>query len=200
MKTKELIIGQAVKLFNKRGVNAVTTNHIAEEMKISPGNLYYHFRNKQEILLEIYLSMIRFMDFAWIIPSSGNTEKHLISYMKKTMRLQYKYRFFYREIGSLLASDSSLRKLYVENREKRLRQMQDLFRFLEMNGLVKLPVNEEEQILLIEMIWNYSEWWLAFNIYEPSKSLNGLIQKNMKTILFLLKPYISANIDWPIEE
>ncbi len=41
--TKQAILTTAIDLFNDKGTAAVSTNHIAEAMGISPGNLYYHF-------------------------------------------------------------------------------------------------------------------------------------------------------------
>ena len=51
---KERIIETALELFNVRGVQRVSTNHIAEHLSISPGNLYYHFANKEEIVRAIF--------------------------------------------------------------------------------------------------------------------------------------------------
>ena len=49
MSTKDKIIHTSIELFNRHGERAITTNHIASHMGISPGNLYYHFKNKEDI-------------------------------------------------------------------------------------------------------------------------------------------------------
>ncbi|HGY0963944.1 TPA: TetR/AcrR family transcriptional regulator, partial [Vibrio cholerae] len=54
MKTKDRIVHAALELFNQQGERNITTNHIAAHIEISPGNLYYHFRNKQEIVRDIF--------------------------------------------------------------------------------------------------------------------------------------------------
>ena len=54
IKTRERIVQNSLELFNQQGERSVSTNHIAAHMEISPGNLYYHFANKQEIIAELF--------------------------------------------------------------------------------------------------------------------------------------------------
>jgi len=54
---RERIVLESLRLFNENGFDSVSTNQISKELGISPGNLYYHFRNKEEIASELYSRM-----------------------------------------------------------------------------------------------------------------------------------------------
>jgi AcrR family transcriptional regulator len=54
MKTRDRILECALLLFNQQGEPNVSTLEIANELGISPGNLYYHFHGKEPLILGLF--------------------------------------------------------------------------------------------------------------------------------------------------
>lgn len=93
--TKDKILLAAVDLFNDKGFVNVTLRDIAADSGISPGNLAYHFRNKDVVLLEIYERMDQELaervSNIRRIPSFENIDYEITPFLE----FQHKYRFFY---------------------------------------------------------------------------------------------------------
>jgi AcrR family transcriptional regulator len=109
-RTRERILKVSLALFNTRGEANVTTGHIADELNISPGNLYYHFRNKDEIIHHLFADFERAMDIA---PGEFSEAAQVIEDMWLYLHLMFEriweYRFLYRNLDDLLARDTKLR-------------------------------------------------------------------------------------------
>jgi len=117
--TKERIAQTAIRLFNERGTAAVSTNHIAEAAGISPGNLYYHFRNKEEIIRAIFERMIASWEQVSALPQDHALPlTDLRRILEETFSVLWEYRFFYREFVALMRRDPELGRRYRDVRER----------------------------------------------------------------------------------
>jgi AcrR family transcriptional regulator len=113
MSRKLEILETARKLFNESNTQAVTTNHIAKAMGISPGNLHYHYCNREEIIRLLYTKMREEMTLS--IEALPKTLKELSKHQKMLIGIQWEYRFFFREILFLFSRDALLEKQYIED-------------------------------------------------------------------------------------
>lgn len=113
MKTRDRILQTSLQLFNEQGERLVTTNHIAQHMGMSPGNLYYHFRNKQQIIAELFSHYQMRVDDYLRVPEGRVLEvADKAVYLESIFRGLWEYRFLHRDLEHLLNSDVELAERY----------------------------------------------------------------------------------------
>lgn len=106
--TYERIVDAGLKLFNEEGERNISTNHIAQYLSISPGNLYYHFRNKDEIIIQLFkryttalLSYIRETTLPDDFFKMGQ-------YLEGVYDILWEYRFLFSDVNTLLVRSKQL--------------------------------------------------------------------------------------------
>src|SRR3954464_14671981 len=111
---RERILLASIELFNDAGTVAVTTNHIAQNLQISPGNLYFHFRNKEEIVRELFDRMCAATYAIWKPKEEGSNKTGFptapIELIEKSFEVFWDFRFFHREMYHLRRKDPNLAK------------------------------------------------------------------------------------------
>ncbi|MHB8493131.1 MAG: TetR/AcrR family transcriptional regulator [Casimicrobiaceae bacterium] len=108
-RTRERILETSLALFNRHGEPHVTTADIADEMNISPGNLYYHFRNKDEIAGELYDALDASIAPLLAIPSSrtpGVEDLWLLLHL--LFERMWQYRFVYRDVDDITSRNTQI--------------------------------------------------------------------------------------------
>ncbi|HEY1013662.1 MAG TPA: TetR family transcriptional regulator, partial [Herpetosiphonaceae bacterium] len=120
MKTKTKIAEAALALFNEQGTAAVSTNHIAEAAGISPGNLYYHFRSKDEIIRALFDQLSASWDAAFALDGGMPGLADLERMVRANFEVMWRFRFFYRELIVLLRRDQGLRENFAAIRRRGL--------------------------------------------------------------------------------
>ena len=107
--TRERILDLSLRLFNEFGEPGVTTNRIAEELKISPGNLYYHFRNKDDIVNSLFEEFDAEINVMLTVPSTRRANiEDVWLYLHRMFELAWRYRFFHRDLSDLLSRNRTL--------------------------------------------------------------------------------------------
>jgi AcrR family transcriptional regulator len=109
-RTRARVLAESLRLFNQLGEAHVTTGAIAAELGISPGNLYYHFRNKDQIVEELFA---RFEERIDVQPAGGRAGAEAIEdlwlYLHLMLEAIWEYRFLYRNLEDLLGRNRRLR-------------------------------------------------------------------------------------------
>jgi len=145
----------ARKLFNEGNTQAVTTNHIAKAMGISPGNLHYHYKNREEIVRLLYKEMREKMTLS--IDKLPKTLAELNEHQKVLIGIQWEYRFFFREILFLFSRDEELKTIYIQdNVAHRSRISIVIENFIANDELVSMDEKTKEYIVdSILMTWQF---------------------------------------------
>ncbi|HCH6179140.1 TPA: TetR/AcrR family transcriptional regulator [Vibrio parahaemolyticus] len=189
MKTRDKIVYAALELFNQHGERNITTNHIADHIEISPGNLYYHFRNKQEIVREIFaLYSAELLERFTPIQGSQESLTMLKSYLDSIFTLMWKYRFFYANLPEILSRDEQLHEQYIDVQEKLQANLIAIMQ--EFVSLKLLDVNEQQLKSLVCTLHLIACSWLAYQSAMVSKTsiTEQMVKQGMLQMLNVVKP------------
>jgi AcrR family transcriptional regulator len=191
MKTRNKIIQASIALFNEQGERNVTTNHIAAHLSISPGNLYYHFRNKEDIILSIYeeyASNLLLETFPQV-SSKVKPLDTIILYMDAVFQMTMKFRFFYSNLPVLLDKNPSLREKYVEVQHAIADRVSQLLISLRTENIINFE--DEELADMVSILRLINTFWLSF--YQTQNIVNeindSVFYQGVLKILVILRPY-----------
>lgn len=188
--TKEKIIETSIKLFNEKGCLNTSTRHIADELGISVGNLYYHFKNKEEILIEIFINYVNII-FKEI--NAINYEKDEIfllrDFLLNNLETDIKYRFLRFELNLLLISFPKFKNIMEEQLQNEIEMLKKLLNHQIFYGYIR-TMDENEMNFLVSNSWiiainNLSYWNLLSNdLIENAK-------KGSLNLYYFIKPYLT---------
>ena len=159
MSRKLEILESARKLFNESNTQAVTTNHIAKAMGISPGNLHYHYKNREEIIRLLYTQMREKMTLS--IDELPKTLSELSEHQKILIGIQWEYRFFFREILFLFSRDTTLEKQYIADNVAHHGRIKHTIKSFVSNGELEI----EDDNLLEYMVDSILMSWQFYTSY-----------------------------------
>ena len=191
MKTRDKIIQASIELFNDQGERNVTTNHIAAHLSISPGNLYYHFRNKEDIILSIYEEYARnlLLDTVPFVSPEVKPLDTIILYMDAVFQALMKFRLFYSNLPLLLAKNPLLHEKYVEVQSSIAKRVSEMLLSLRSANMMKFADDDLADIVSILRLVN--TFWLSFyQTQNNNVEINDAVfYQGVLKILVIIRPY-----------
>lgn len=190
-RTRERIVETSLTMFNRDGEPNVTTADIAVEMGISPGNLYYHFRNKDEIVGELFAALERRLDALVDPRASGVVDvEDLWLFLHLLFEAMWDYRFFYRDLDEILSRSRTLTTRFASIMRRGTATVSALCRSMVDNGTMR--ASEREIAAVAENVALVSTFWISYQriaARQPDAAAISL-DRAAYQVLSLIAPFL----------
>ncbi len=194
LSTRQRIVQAALELFNQQGERHVSTNHIAAQLKISPGNLYYHFANKQAIVLELFSQYEQLIDQFLQRPSDRQLTIADKAFLFEALLMAlWRYRFLQRDMQHLLAADAELAGRYQGLAQRCLTSAQEIYQGFADAGILCIDVASIEALVLNS--WLILTAWVPFVCSMQTQATDltpALLRRAIYQVLMLEREYVTA--------
>lgn len=197
-RTRERILELSLRLFNDLGEPNVTTSAIADEMNISPGNLYYHFGNKDEIIDALFEQFEKEIDE--LLDAPLKREVHFEDawlFLHLLFEAIWRNRFVYRDLNDLLAKNRKLELHFRTILDRKNKAALALCSALVKSG--EMVVHEREVQALATNMVVVTTYWLSYEFSRNARRFNepqyqsDAMARGAHQVLSLVAPYLSAS-------
>ncbi|RYX96073.1 MAG: TetR/AcrR family transcriptional regulator [Comamonadaceae bacterium] len=193
-RTAERILEVTLDLFNRFGEPNVSTTLISAELGISPGNLYYHFPAKDELINALFdryegdlnglldaSEGVRDVEDAWF-------------FMHSLFELIWQHRFLYRDLNDLLSKNRRLETHFQTVLKRKTRAVQSMLEQMCHAGTLAIESSELEATATSMVV--VLTYWLSFEyVRDPRHALEAdhaqaALLRGARHVLNLLIPYL----------
>ena len=190
-KTRDRILAMALALFNEDGERHVTTNRIADELDISPGNLHYHFRTKSDLIEALFAGYEKRMLELLATPEERHPDiDDIWLFLHLVFETIGEYRFIYRDLTDLCARHRGLHQRFRGILRLSMETARGLLDGLSRSGELRASANELDG--LVRNIVLVSTCWLAFDQVLERDS-DARPDRAAWQVMSLVSPYLSGD-------
>jgi AcrR family transcriptional regulator len=194
-RTRERILDLSLRLFNEFGEPNITTTVISEEMSISPGNLYYHFRNKDDIVNSIFSQFENEIERMLAVPADRNPNiEDVWLYLHLMFELVWRYRFFYRDLNDLLSRNRKLELHFKQILAHKIKIAKQLCEGLKSGGALEASEIEIEALATNMVV--VATYWLSYEYvrnprkYTEQQAIADALARGCYQVLSQIGPYL----------
>jgi AcrR family transcriptional regulator len=193
-RTAERILEVTLELFNRFGEPNVSTTLISAELNISPGNLYYHYPAKDELINSLFDRYEKALGELLAAAEGVRNIEDAWLFFHMLFELIWQYRFLYRDLNDLLSKNRRLEthfQFVLKNKGKAVRQLLD---GLSAGGAIHIDSRESASVATAMVV--VLTYWLSFEyVRDPRKALEpesagAALSRGAYHTLSLLMPYL----------
>ena len=194
--TAERIVASALGLFNRFGEPNVAATMVAADLGISPGNLYYHYPGKEDIVNHLFGQYLN--DLQALLPASQDVKdlEDAWFFMHSLFELVWRYRFLYRDLNDLLSKYRQLEQQVKQVLANKHASFLTLLKCMTDQGLLTQNATERDSSATQMLVM--LTWWLSYEyVRDPRHALEdanaqGGVSRGAQQVLGLLLPYLQA--------
>ncbi len=193
-RTAERILEVTLDLFNRFGEPNVSTTLISAELGISPGNLYYHYPAKDELVNTLFDRYERALGELLNASDGVRDVEDAWFFMHTLFELIWHYRFLYRDLNDLLSKNRRLETHFQRVLENKTRAIGGLLEGMSRSGAVRMDLRHAGPTATSMVV--VLTYWLSYEYVrdprralEPESAQHALL-RGAHHVLHLLVPYL----------
>ena len=193
-RTAERILEVTLDLFNRFGEPNVSTTLISAELDISPGNLYYHYPAKDELINSLFDRYERALDQLLQAADGVRNVEDAWLFFHMMFELIWQYRFLYRDLNDLVSNNRRLETHFQFVLKNKSRAVQGLLDGLAAGGAMRIDMQAAAPLATSMVV--VLTYWLSYEyVREPRHALEPesaatSMMRGAFHVLSLLAPYL----------
>lgn len=198
MKTRDRILVTSLELFNEQGEANTTTLDIATTLDISPGNLYYHFKGKDQIIAELFQQYELALGSTLTAPlerplgADRDEVENNWYFLYVVLEEMFQYRFFYHNLDDILRRYTPIRRGF-----RRLLQLKRAALYAICQTLIQQSVIDAREQQLLGLVDNMTlslTFWFNYQaLLHEGHDRQLIIHQGVLQLLTMIAPYLGGD-------
>ncbi len=193
-RTAERILEAALDLFNRLGEPNVSTTAVAAQLGISPGNLYYHYPAKEEIVNALSQRHAQDLRERLQVGAQVRDLPAARAFVHGVFECLWTHRFLYRDLNELVSRNRMLETLVPQVMQDTAQALRQLLQALQGAGALAIDAREigptADNMAVVLTAWFNFEFARAPRQAQDPQQMAQTLAQGTRQVLQLLASHL----------